>query len=67
MSRTPGATVSSPIHPVGSGIRHGDVKLIQAALKRWKRIKGFSQLDLVVNNVLFRDGVQVNDQAGCPA
>ena len=34
-----------------------------SAKKRWKRIKGFRKLELVVNNVQFRDGVQVNDQS----
>jgi len=38
-------------------------KLLQSAQKRWKRIKGFRKLELVVNNVQFRDGVQVNDQS----
>jgi putative transposase len=38
-------------------------KLLQSAQKRWKRIKGFRKLELVVNNVPFRDGVQVNDQS----
>lgn len=39
-------------------------KLLQSAQKRWKRIKGFDQLKLVVNNVQFRDGEQVDDQSG---
>ena len=38
-------------------------KLMQSAQSRWKRIKGFQLLELVVNNVEFRDGVQVVDQA----
>lgn len=38
-------------------------KLLQSAQKRWKRIKGFDQLKLVVDNVQFRDGEQVNDQS----
>jgi len=38
-------------------------KLLQSAQKRWKRIKGFRKLELVVNNVPFRDGEQVTDQA----
>jgi transposase-like protein len=38
-------------------------KLLQSAQKRWKRIKGFDQLKLVVNNVQFRDGEQVDDQS----
>ncbi len=39
-------------------------KLLQSAQKRWKRIKGFDQLKLVVNNVQFRDGERVDDQSG---
>jgi transposase-like protein len=38
-------------------------KLLQSAQKRWKRIKGFRQLELVVNNVQFRNGEQINDQS----
>lgn len=38
-------------------------KLLQSAQKRWKRIKGFRMLELVVNNVEFRDGEQVTDQS----
>ena len=38
-------------------------KLLQSAQKRWKRIKGFDQLKLVVNNVQFRDGIEVDDQS----
>jgi len=38
-------------------------KLLQSAQKRRKRIKGFDQLRLVVNNVQFRDGEQVDDQS----
>ena len=38
-------------------------KLLQRAQKRRKRIKGFRKLELVVNNVQFHDGVQVNDQS----
>jgi len=37
-------------------------KLLQSAQKRWKRIKGFRKLELVVNNVRFRNGEQVVDQ-----
>jgi putative transposase len=36
-------------------------KLLQSAQKRWKRIKGFRKLELVVNNVQFRNGEQVKD------
>ena len=38
-------------------------KLIESAQKRWKRIKGFALLTLVVNNVEFKDGLQVEDQS----
>ncbi|UZD65692.1 IS256 family transposase [Marinobacter sp. AN1] len=38
-------------------------KLLQSAQKRWKRIKGFDQLKLVVDNVQFQDGIQVEDQS----
>jgi putative transposase len=38
-------------------------KLLQSAQKRWKRIKGFRKLELVVNNVQFRDGEQVVGQS----
>lgn len=37
-------------------------KLLQRAQKRWKRIKGFGKLELVVNNLQFRNGEQVKDQ-----
>jgi transposase-like protein len=38
-------------------------KLLQTAQKRWKRIKGFSMLELVINNVEFRNGEEVKDQS----
>jgi putative transposase len=38
-------------------------KLLQTAQKRWKRIKGFRKLELVINNVPFQDGEQVTDQS----
>jgi transposase-like protein len=38
-------------------------KLLQSAQKGWKRIKGFRKLELVVNNVQFRNGEQVIDQS----
>jgi len=38
-------------------------KLLETAQKRWKRIKGFDLLALVVNNVKFKDGEQVQDQS----
>lgn len=37
-------------------------KLLESAQKRWKKIKGFNLLTLVVDNVEFKDGVQVIDQ-----
>jgi len=37
-------------------------KLMESAQKRWKKIKGFILLTLVVNNVEFKDGVQVSEQ-----
>ncbi|HEM6733728.1 TPA: IS256 family transposase [Legionella pneumophila] len=37
-------------------------KLLQSAEKRWKKIKGFGLLTLVVNNVQFKDGEQVVEQ-----
>lgn len=39
-----------------------DFKLHQSADKRWRRIRGFKKLELVVNNVRFQDGEQVTDQ-----
>jgi len=36
-------------------------KLIQAAAKTWRRLKGANQLPLVVEGVKFSDGVAVND------
>ncbi|EWH03598.1 hypothetical protein Q427_02460, partial [Halomonas sp. BC04] len=38
-------------------------KLLQAAQKRWRRLKHFQKLELVVNNVKFEDGEQVTDQS----
>ena len=38
-------------------------KLLEAAQKKWKRLKGFVLLTLVVNNVKFKDGVQVLDES----
>lgn len=37
-------------------------KLLQSAQKRWRKIKGFALLTLVVNNVPFKDGEQIVDQ-----
>src|SRR5690554_144499 len=38
-------------------------KLLESAQKNWQRIKGFNLLTLVVNNVEFKDGEQVQDQS----
>ena len=38
-------------------------KLLQTAQKSWNRLKGFELLTLVVNNVPFKDGEQVEDEA----
>jgi len=38
-------------------------KLLETAQKRWKRIRGFNLLTLVVNNVQFKDGEQVMEQS----
>ena len=38
-------------------------KLLEVAQRRWKRIKGFNLLTLVVNNVEFKNGEQVVDQS----
>ena len=38
-------------------------KLLETAQKRWKRIRGFNLLTLVVNNVQFKDGEQVTEQS----
>ena len=38
-------------------------KQLQSAQTRFKRIKGFRKLQLVVNNVQFRNGEQVVDQS----
>jgi hypothetical protein len=35
----------------------------ESAQKNWKRIKGFNLLTLVVNNVKFKNGEQVQDQS----
>lgn len=38
-------------------------KLLEVAQKKWKRLQGFALLKLVVNNVKFKDGVQVLDES----
>ena len=38
-------------------------KLMQSAQKKWRKLKGFNLLQLVVNNVKFKVGVQVTEQS----
>lgn len=38
-------------------------KLMQSAEKRWIKIRGFRLLTLVVNNVEFKDGLQISEQS----
>ncbi len=38
-------------------------KLMETAQKNWRKIKGFKLLTLVVNNVQFKDGVQVKEES----
>src|SRR5690625_3010701 len=38
-------------------------KLLENAQKRWRRIRGFRKLELVINNVQFQDGKQIIDQS----
>ena len=38
-------------------------KLMQSAQKKWRKIRGFRLLTLVVNNIEFHDGIQVNQQS----
>lgn len=37
-------------------------KLLQSAEKRWRKIRGFRKLELLVNNARFQDGEQIIDQ-----
>jgi len=36
-------------------------KLLETAQKRWNRLHGFTLLALVINNVKFQDGIQVEE------
>jgi transposase-like protein len=67
----------NPIESVFATVRHRTVrtrgalsqktaklmvfKLVQAAAKKWRRLKGASQLPLVIEGVTFKDGVATND------
>ncbi|MDX7645596.1 IS256 family transposase, partial [Aeromonas caviae] len=44
-------------------VRNVGYKLLGSAQKKWKRLKGFALLTLVVNNVKFKDGVQVQEES----
>lgn len=37
-------------------------KLLESAEKRWRKFKGFSKLELVINNVKFKDGEMVKSE-----
>ena len=37
-------------------------KLLESAQKRWIKIRGFGLLTLVINNIKFKDGVQIEEQ-----
>jgi putative transposase len=37
------------------------ITLIQAASKKWLRLKGRNQLPKVIEGIKFRDGVEVNE------
>ena len=68
---------SNPIESVFATVRHRTVrtkgalsqktaklmvfKLVQAAAKKWRRLKGANQLPLVVEGVKFNDGVAEKD------
>ncbi len=69
----------NPIESVFATVRHRTVrtkgalsqktaklmvfKLVQAAAKTWRRLKGANQLPLVIEGVTFNDGVAANDTA----
>lgn len=69
----------NPIESVFATVRHRTVrtkealsqktaklmvfKLVQAAAKTWRRLKGANQLPLVIQGVTFTDGVAANDTA----
>lgn len=38
-------------------------KLLESAQMSWRRIQGFRKLELVANNIPFRNGEQVTDQS----
>ena len=42
-------------------------KLMESAQKRWKKVKGFKLLHLIINNVKFKDGEQIIGQSDSEA
>ncbi|MGL4734239.1 MAG: IS256 family transposase, partial [Enterovibrio sp.] len=38
-------------------------KLLEVAQKKWRRLQGFALLKLVVDNVKFKDGIQVKEES----
>jgi transposase-like protein len=38
-------------------------KLMQSAEKKWRKLKGFNLLQLVINNVKFKDGLPISEQS----
>ena len=68
---------SNPIESVFATVRHRTVRtkgalsqktaklmvftLVQAAAKKWRRLKGANQLPLVVEGIIFNDGVASRD------
>jgi hypothetical protein len=72
-----GRTTSNPIESVFATVRHRtvstkgalsqksaklmDFTLIQAASKKWLRLKGRNQLPKVIEEIKVRDGVEVNE------
>jgi len=69
----------NPIESVFATVRHRTVrtkgalsqktaklmvfKLVQAASKKWRRLKGANQLPMIIKGITFTDGVAVNDTA----
>ena len=63
-----GAQVPSRLMPQGGSNPAVTVfKLVQAAAKTWRRLKGTNQLSLVIEGVTFTDGVAENDTETCAA
>jgi transposase-like protein len=74
---------TNPIESVFSTVRHRTVrmkgalsqdtarlmvfKLVMAASKNWKRLKGQKQLPKVISGVTFRDGIEVASEARAAA